>query len=367
MKLFTPFRCRGLSLRNRVVMAPMTRECAPGGVATAAMTEYYRRRAAGGTALIITEGTPPNPAGSFGANVPNFFGAEALASWHPIVQAVHAEGSAIFAQLWHVGAFDPSLIGMVDSFASPPERLGPSGLAGPGRPYGRAMTQADIEATIDDYANAVAAARKLGFDGVEIHGAHGYLPDQFLWAGTNQRNDEYGGNLRNRLRFAEQLLGACRREAGSDLVLSFRFSQWKQLDYAARIAESPDELGEIVHRLRDAGADLLHCSTRRYWEPAFAGSERCLAAWARRLSGLPTIAVGSVTLGNDFKSATGKQAAAAAPEQVEDIERRIADGDFDLIAIGRALLANPDWAALVETGRAASLRPFSKAHLDALL
>lgn len=366
MTLFTPFRCRSLELRNRVVMAPMTRECAPGGIATAAMVDYYRRRAAGGTALIITEGTPPNVAGSFGTNVPNFFGAAALAAWAPVVQAVHAEGSAIFAQLWHVGAFDPSLIGMTDSFARPPERLSPSGLAGPGRPYGRAMTEADIEATIGDYANAVVAARALGFDGVEIHGAHGYLPDQFLWSGTNQRTDDYGGSLRNRLRFAAQLLAACRHAAGPDFVLSFRFSQWKQLDYAARIAETPDELKLIVQWLHDAGADLLHCSTRRYWEPAFPGSELCLAAWARRLSGIPTIAVGSVTLGNDFKSATGKQAAAAAPEQIDDIERRLESGEFDLIALGRAMLANPDWATLVESGQRSALQSFSKAHLDAL-
>ena len=366
MKLFAPFHCRGLSLRNRVVMAPMTRECAPGGIATPAMAEYYRRRAAGGTALIITEGAPPNLAGSFGADVPNFFGDQGLAAWSPIVEAVHAEGSAILAQLWHVGAFDPSLIGMADSFASPPERLSPSGLAGPGRPYGRAMTLADIDSTIADYANAVVAARALGFDGVEIHGAHGYLPDQFLWAGTNQRSDGYGGSLRNRLRFAEQLLAACRRAAGPDFVLSFRLSQWKQLDYAARIAETPDELGEIVQCLRVAGADILHCSTRRYWEPAFPGSELCLAAWARRLSGIPTIAVGSVTLGNDFKSAAGKQAAAAAPEQIDDIEHRLEHGEFDLIALGRALLANPDWAMRVEGGQRSTLQSFSKAHLDAL-
>ena len=366
MKLFTPFRCRGLNLRNRVVMAPMTRECAPGGIATAAMTEYYRRRAAGGAALIITEGTPPNAAGSFGANVPNFFGDEALAAWRPIVQAVHAAGSAIFAQLWHVGAFDPSLIGMADSFSDPPERLSPSGLAGPGRPYGRAMSASEIESTIADYANAVMAARALEFDGIEIHGAHGYLPDQFLWAGTNQRRDEYGGSLRNRLRFGERLLTACRRAAGPDFVLSFRLSQWKQLDYAAQVAETPDEFGEIVQCLRDAGADILHCSTRRYWEPAFPGSELCLAAWARRLSGIPAIAVGSVTLGNDFKSATGKQAAAAAPEQIDDIERRLESGEFDLIALGRAMLANPDWATLVESGQRRALQSFSKAHLDAL-
>lgn len=366
MTLFTPFRCRGLSLRNRVVMAPMTRECAPGGIATAAMVEYYRRRAAGGTGLILTEGSPPDFDGAFGSNVPRFFGDDALAAWQPIVNAVHAEGAAIFAQLWHVGAFDPALIGMTDSFASPPTRLSPSGLAGPGRPYGRAMTQNDIERTISAFGQAVAAARRLGFDGIEIHGAHGYLPDQFLWAGTNLRTDRYGGDHVGRTRFGVELLQECRRQAGTEFVISLRLSQWKQLDYDAKIAGSPLQLEQLLARLVAAGVDLLHCSTRRYWKPAFEGSDLPLAGWMRRLSGLPVITVGSVTLGTDFKALSGKVNAAVAPEQITDIERRLDAGEFDLVAVGRALLANPDWARLVEAGRAAALRAFSKADLDAL-
>jgi 2,4-dienoyl-CoA reductase-like NADH-dependent reductase (Old Yellow Enzyme family) len=364
--LFSPFRCRALELRNRVVMAPMTRECAPGGIPTRENADYYARRAAGGTALIITEGTPPDAAGAFGASVPRFFGAEALAGWGEVVAAVHAAGAAIFAQLWHVGAFDPSLIGMRDSLDPPPVRLGPSGLAGPGRPCGRAMTTADIEATIAAYGRAVAAARRLGFDGVEIHGAHGYLPDQFLWSGTNRRQDGYGGDLEHRVRFPVELVRECRRQAGEDLVLSFRLSQWKQLDYAARIADVPDELARIVGPLADAGVDLFHCSTRRYGEPAFPGSELGLAGWVRRLCGRPTIAVGSITLGNDFKSAQGKQRAATDPGQLADIERRLEAGEFDLVALGRALLANPDWVRLVQAGRAAELQPFTRAQLDVL-
>lgn len=366
MQLFAPFRVRHLTLRNRVVMAPMTRECAPGGIPTAAMVEYYRRRAAGGTGLIITEGSPPDLDGAFGANVPRFFGAAALEAWRPIVDAVHAEGAAIFVQLWHVGAFDPALIGMADSFATPPARLSPSGLAGPGRPYGHAMTQADIDRTIRAFGDAIAVARGLGFDGAEIHGAHGYLPDQFLWSGTNLRSDRYGGDHIARTRFVAELLQECRRAAGVQFVLALRLSQWKQLDYDARIAETPQQLEQILAPLCAAGLDLLHCSTRRYWEPAFAGSELPLAGWMRRLSGLPVITVGSVTLGTDFKSATGKIAAAAAPQQIADLERRLAAGEFDLVAIGRALLSNPDWAQLVAAGRADALRAFTKADLDAL-
>lgn len=366
MQLFTPFRLRQLTLRNRVVMAPMTRECAPGGVPTAAMVDYYRRRAAGGTGLIITEGSPPDLEGAFGTNVPRFFGATALEAWRPIVDAVHAEGAAIFAQLWHVGAFDPALIGMADSFDPPPRRLSPSGLAAPGQPYGDAMTDADIARTLDAFGRAAAAAQRLGFDGVEIHGAHGYLPDQFLWSGTNTRRDQYGGDHIGRTRFVVELLRECRRQAGPDLVLGLRLSQWKQLDYAARIAATPQQLEQILTPLVAAGADLLHCSTRRYWEPAFDDSDLPLAGWMRRLTGLPVITVGSVTLGTDFKAPTGKVVAAATPEQIADLERRLDAGEFDLVAIGRALLANPDWARLVAEGKAGQLRDFCKADLDAL-
>ena len=365
MKLLSPFRCRQFNLRNRVVMAPMTREHAPGGIATAEMTAYYRRRATGGTGMIITEGTPPDATGNFGANVPRFFGADALEAWRRIAAAVHADGAAILAQLWHVGAFEPSLVGMQDSLEPRVDRLSPSGLAGPGRPLGRAMTQADIDMTIAAFGAAAGAARRLGFEGVEIHGAHGYLPDQFLWSGTNQRSDRYGGDLTRRLRFAVDLVAECRRQLG-DGILSFRLSQWKQLDYAARIADSPAELATIVEALSAAGVDLFHCSARRYAEPAFAGNDLGFAGWVRKLSGRPTIAVGSITLGNDFKSAQGKLQAATDPAQVDDIERRLDAGEFDLIAIGRALLANPDWVQLVGAGRATDLRPFSKSHLESL-
>lgn len=355
-----------MQLRNRVVMAPMTREFAPEGVPNEEIARYYALRAAGGTGLIITEGTPPDPAGAFGARVPRFYGDDALEGWRRVAAGVHAEGAAIVAQLWHVGAFDPSIIGMQDSLGAERVRLSPSGFAAPERALGRAMTEAEIAATIASFAAATGEAGRIGFDGIEIHGAHGYLPDQFLWSGTNQRADGYGGDLRARTRFVAELVRACRRAAGEDRVVLFRLSQWKQLDYGARIAETPDELAQIVEPLTEAGVDIFHCSTRRYWEPAFADDPLTLSAWVRRLSGRPTITVGSITLGNDFKSAQGKQVAAPAPEQIEDIERRLEAGMFDLIALGRALLANPDWVRLVESGHAAKLRTFTKAHLDTL-
>lgn len=362
--LFSAFVLGTLRLRNRVVMAPMTRERAQDGAPTADMVDYYRRRARGGVGLILTEGTPPQACGAFGSTVPYFFGAQ-REQWRAVVEAVHAEGACIMAQLWHVGAFDPSLIGMADSAAI--ERRSPSGLAAPGKALGRAMSERDIEATLLAYGEAAAAAQALGFDGIEIHGAHGYLPDQFLWAGTNLRTDQYGGDRVARTRFAADLVRECRRRAGPGFPIGFRFSQWKQLDYAARLADTPEQLASILRPLVDAGVDMFHCSTRRYWENAFPGSDRSLAAWTRAVTGRPVIAVGSTTLSNEFKSAMGKVRAEPAPEHIGQLESSIARGDFDLIAIGRALLANPDWVQLVQAGRESELKPFSRELLDALV
>ena len=348
-------------------MAPMTRECAKNGVPTDAMRDYYRRRAAGGTGLIITEGSPPDLAGSFGTTVPRFFGEDALAGWQSIAAAVHEEGAAIFAQLWHVGAFDPSLIGMQDTFDEAPERVSPSGLAAAEMPYGRALRESEIGETIDAFAAAAENAKRIGFDGIEIHGAHGYLPDQFFWADTNRRSDVWGGALGQRTRFATELIQTIRARCGPGFPVSFRFSQWKQLDYNARVCETPDELARWLLPLVDAGATALHCSTRRFWEPAFDDGKRTLAAWARHLTGLPVIAVGSVTLGTDFKASTGKVHAEPAPEQVADINAAIERGDFDIIAVGRALLANADWASIVASGDLARLRSFDKSMIDELI
>ncbi len=363
--LFEPISIGPLRLRNRVAMAPMTRESAPSGVPTSAMRDYYRRRATGGTGLIITEGIAPDLAGLFGTNVPRLFGEEAQAAWQTIVAAIHDAGAAVLAQLWHVGAFEPSLIGMRNTVTGTTRRSA-SGLAGPGRALGEVMDRHSIDATIDAFADAAVAASAAGFDGIEVHGAHGYLPDQFLWTATNRRSDRYGGSGANRARFAAEIIAECRRRCGPDFVISFRFSQWKQLDYDARIAETPAQLGELLDPIVDAGATLLHASTRRFWEPAFEDSDRSLAAWARHLTGLPVIAVGSVTLGNDFKSAEGKTRAPVELQRLEQLAACVERGDVDLIAIGRALIANPDWVEIVSSGRLADLKPFSKAMLSSL-
>jgi 2,4-dienoyl-CoA reductase-like NADH-dependent reductase (Old Yellow Enzyme family) len=148
--------------------------------------------------------------------------------------------------------------------------------------------------------------------------------------------------------------------------VSFRLSQWKQLDYGARIASSPGELADIVQPLAEAGVDLFHCSTRRFWVPEFEGDPRNLAGWVKALSGVPVMTVGSVTLDTDFKAPTGKIYADAVGAHIELLESGIAKGWYDLVAVGRAIIANPGWPDLVRHGRLDQLRAFDKGLLDRL-
>ena len=359
--LFKPFSLKGLSVANRIVMAPMTREFSPGGVPTADVADYYRRRAAGGTGLIITEGTTINdPVATMSERIPQFHGENALAGWENTVKAVHGAGSKIMPQLWHTGmARSPKK-------APYPElpSVGPSGLLAPGKKVAEPMTVAQIEAVISGFASAAADAMRIGFDGVEIHGAHGYLLDQFFWSGTNQRTDEWGGSMANRSRFAVEIIKGIREATGPDFPIIFRYSQWKQQDYSARLAETPQLLEEFLMPLSDAGVDIFHCSTRRYWESEFGDEGLNLAGWTKKITGKPTITVGSVGLNEDFFTAfAGKGASTRA---IDDLIERMDIGEFDLVAVGRALLQDPNWANKIRDSKHDELEQFSGEALATL-
>ena len=362
--LFRSFKVGNLSLDNRIVMAPMTRNSSPGNVPGDPVAEYYRRRAAGGTGLIITEGTCiDHVAANTYADAPNIHGAAALAGWQRVVDAVHAEGGKIAAQLWHVGAMRKA--------GSPPSGevngYSPSGMNMPGKVTRHVMTETDIADVIASYARGAATARALGFDAVEVHGAHGYLIDQFFWNGTNVRDDVYGGSMDARGRFCCEILQAVRAEVGLDYPVILRFSQWKQQDYDARLAANPDELAQFLTPLVDAGADILHCSSRRFWEPEFEGSDLNLAGWTKKLTGTPTITVGSVSLDADFIPLPGEvMFREATTAGLDELLERLERDEFDLVAVGRAMIANADWANKVRAGDLASLKSFEKEQLFSL-
>lgn len=362
--LFAPFRLGNLELPTRVVMAPMTRSFSPGGVPNAKVVEYYRRRAAAGVGLIVTEGTTVGHKAANGyPNVPRFYGEDALAGWKQVVDAVHAEGGKIVPQLWHVG--NVRKLGTEPDASVP--GYGPMEKVKDGQVVVHGMTQVDIDEVIAAFAQAARDAKAIGMDGVEIHGAHGYLIDQFFWEGSNQRSDGYGGDLAARSRFAIELIQAVRAAVGPDFPIILRFSQWKQQDYTARLVQTPEQLEAFLKPLSDAGVDIFHCSTRRFWEPEFEGSDLNLAGWTRKLTGKPTITVGSVGLDGEFLQFMVKTDKVAEPASLENLLERLNKEEFDLVAVGRALLVDPDWALKVREGREQDILPFSRDALTTLV
>jgi 2,4-dienoyl-CoA reductase-like NADH-dependent reductase (Old Yellow Enzyme family) len=359
--LFNPFSNNGLELDNRVVMAPMTREKSPSGVVNDDVAAYYRRRAQGGTGLIITEGTTINDlVATMGENIPRIHGAEELAGWKNVVNEVHAVGGKIMPQIWHTGmARNPKKA--PDSHLP---SIGPSGLVAPGKQVAEPMTEQQIENSIAAFAQAASESKSVGFDGVEIHGAHGYLIDQFFWEGTNQRTDKWGGSLENRTRYGIEIVKAIRAAVGPDFPIVMRYSQWKQQDYAARLAETPQLLEQFLTPLSDAGVDIFHCSQRRYWENEFDGSELNLAGWTKKITGKPTITVGSVGLNVDFIGAFVGEG--STTKSIDDLLARLDKGEFDLVAVGRALLQDAQWANKVRDGKADELKEFSVESLATL-
>jgi 2,4-dienoyl-CoA reductase-like NADH-dependent reductase (Old Yellow Enzyme family) len=361
--LFRPFSLKSLNLKNRIVMAPMTRSFSPNGVPTAGVAAYYRKRAEGEAGLILSEGTVINRVSSSNdANIPHFYGADALAGWKKVIDGVHSERGAMGPQIWHMGVMDNHASGWLPN--SPFE--GPSGLNRPGFNNGNTMTEKDIADTIAAFGHAAADAKALGFDCVEIHGAHGYLVDQFFWDGTNERTDQYGGkSLPQRSRFAIEVIKEVRKRVGEDFAIIIRLSQFKPAAYAHQLAKTPQELEAWINPLAEAGIDIFHCSQRRFWDPEFEGSDLNFAGWAKKVSGKPTITVGSVGLSGDFFGSFAGES--SEPSSLDELIRRLDRGDFDLVGVGRPILADPFWPKKIHEGRQNELKGFSKEALGELV
>ncbi|MGW8959317.1 NADH:flavin oxidoreductase [Paenibacillus sp. NPDC055715] len=368
--LFKPFKAGNLSLSNRIVMAPMTRNFSPQGIPGSEVAAYYRRRAENAVGLIITEGTAINhPAAVEHTSIPNFYG-EGLKGWAKVVEEVHTVGGKIIPQLWHVGA--ARKIGA--SNQPNPEALpvGPSGITPAGEKVVEPLKEAEIANIIEAYAQAAADAQRVGFDGIELHGAHGYLIDQFFWDKTNKRTDPYGGDLAQRTRFAVEVIEACRRAVGPDFPIVLRFSQWKMYHYEEKLAQTPEELEQFLSPLVEAGVDVFHCSSRRFWEPEFEGSDLNLAAWTKKITGKPVITVGSIGLEKAFLSELEKNnssqtdQSSSIQERLEQLVGQVEREEADLVAVGRALLVDPAFAVKLRDKRIEEIVPYSDEALKTL-
>lgn len=367
--LFKPYAFGKTTLRNRIAMAPMTRKRSPSGVPTEEVASYYRRRGEGGVGLIFSEGVfidhPSAQAHENHAyeNIPHFFGAAALKGWERVLQAVQSTGARFVPQLWHVGEI--RRLGMPNDPSVP--GYGPRQITQDGEIAVKAMEVRDMEDIAASYARCARTAHDMGCDGIALHAAHGYLIDQFFWPKTNDRTDAFGGPMENRCRFACRIVEAIRAAVGPDFPIVFRFSQWKMSDYGARIARTPGELEILLTRLVTAGVSVFDVSTRRFWEPAFEDDPKSLAAWTRRLSGKPTIAVGSIGLDQPHHSKLfrDKVTIDANVTDLDNVIEAVSRGDFDLAAVGRAILADPEWVEKVRSGRMRDIRPFVRSDLEA--
>jgi len=360
--LLQPLRVGQLLLKNRFVMPGMQRGWCVDGAPDHRYREYYRRRAEGGTALVIAEACavdhPSAASNDFFARLDD----GTVSAWRDCVDAVHQAGGRMFLQLWHQGAVDTGGRADKPDFVA----LSPSGLAHPDTVFGRPASAAELTEIRRAFARGAAAAKDIGADGVEVHACHGYLLDQFLWPEINLRTDRYGGAaLADRATFPAEVVQAVREATGPDFPVSVRISQWKEADYEAKITTDPEELRQLIEILRSAGADLFHVSTRRFWTPEWAGSDLGLAGWVKSFTDATVIAVGSVGLDVDVMATlTGEEARPTGASRIADLVRRFERGDFDLVSVGRSLIGDPDWVAKMRDGRGAEIRPFRRADLE---
>jgi len=354
--LFESYKLKNIKLRNRIVMAPMTRNQSPGGIPTNKVVEYYSRRAKAEVGLIITEGIEvSHDASSAYPNVPRLDSIEAREGWKKVVSGIKENGGSVIAQLWHCGGFRK--LGMQPNPEVPGHTA--SGLVKPGKKVAHEMTLEDIKQTINAYASDAKYCEEIGFDGVEIHGAHGYLIDNFLWEGTNIRDDSYGGSIEQRSQFVSEIIQAVRASVSKEFIVGLRFSQWKQHDFEAKLAHTADELKKVLLSPVESGLDYLHSSMRRFWESEFEGSDENLAYWTKKISNIPTIGVGSVGLDSDFIDMTAPSKPTSIDKAIDDISKE----KYDLLAVGRALLSDHEWVLKMKEGRLEDVIPYSKEAL----
>ena len=322
--LLAPAQWGGFTLRNHVVMAPMTRSRAPGNVPNAMMAEYYAQRASAG--LIVTEGTSPSPNGLGYARIPGLFTDEQAAGWKLTTDAVHAEGGHIVVQLMHTGRVSHGL-----NLPTGAQIVAPSSVAVSGEmwtdqsgmqpyPAPREMTTAEVEAAVAEYGTAARLAVQAGFDGVEVHGANGYLVEQFLNPASNQRTDRYGGSAENRARFAVEVVEAVAAEIGAERT-GIRLSPHGAFNDMGSFEGLEGAYTDLVRQFAEMGLGYVHLV-----DHSSMGAPDVPTSTVDAIRGAFT---GTLVLSGGYDA--------------ERAEMDLASGRADLVAFGRPFIANPDY------------------------
>jgi N-ethylmaleimide reductase len=329
MLLLQPYKLGTLDLPNRMVMCPLTRNRAPGGVPNAMMAAYYTQRASAG--LIVTEGTQVGPLGQGYQNTPGIYTDAQGDGWRTVTDSVHDAGGRIFAQLWHVGRVSHSYYhGMqpVAPSAIPPngKAYTPDGMI----PYEipRALTVAEIPNVVAEFRRGAEVARDAGFDGVELHGANGYLIDQFLQTGSNQRTDEYGGSPQSRIRFLLEVLDAVTSVWPGDRV-GVRLSPAGGSN-SIRDADPVETFSYVARTLDGLGLAYVHVVEAPVGTSGPDERQVCSTQLIRESFS------GTVITAGGYTPETGERA----------LEKKRAD----LVAFGRLFIANPDFVERVRVG-----------------
>ena len=322
MKLLDQFNLSGLSLSSKVIMAPLTRRrCTRTHVPVSIMVDYYAQRASAG--LIIAEGCSPSVNGAGYANMPGLYNDAQKEAWIPITKAVHDKGGKIYLQVMHTGR-----VGHTNNLDDGADILGPSAIAQEGelstydfdkQPYTvpRAMTIAEIKTSVEEFANCCKLAIEAGFDGVELHSAHGYLPNQFLNEASNTRTDEYGGSIENRMRFLLEVIKSSCQAIGSDKV-ALRVSPFSYADTKEKPTELFSIYNALINELNQLDLAYLHLSHMGDPDP------EKFKLWKELRANYN----GTVMLCGDFTK--------------EKAEEALQNDAADLIAFGRDFIANPD-------------------------
>jgi len=323
--LFTTYRLGDSVLSNRIVMAPMTRSRAINNLPNELMRTYYQQRASAG--LIITEGVSPSPNGLGYPRIPGIFSNEQVNAWKPITDAVHKQGGHVFMQLMHTGRIShplnlpagarvvaPSAVASTEQMYTDEEGMKPL-------PVPEAMTEDDIRSTIDEYVQAARNAIEAGFDGVELHGANGYLLEQFIRPNTNQRDDKYGGSIENRSRFVCEVVEATAKAIGHNKV-GIRLSPYGVFNEMPLYDEMESDYTYLAQQLDTLGVIYVHLVDHSSM-------------------GAPAV---STSIKEVFREEFTRTLILSGGYDAEQAEKDLM-GKADLIAVGRPFLANPDLPA----------------------